>query len=241
MNLRHPITAVQFKRQLSGITTHLMNTHDPSHRINTNSPLVEFGASKPDSESTHFDSYLTHSFCSNALKRSAKVGSSTEGKRVHSHLIKLGYYNVLALQTQLLNVYVKCKQVYDARKLFDEMPARNVVTWNVVICGLADSGRGFRRMLLEMAGPDKITFTSLLRSCIEHDDAEMGRQLHCFIVKSGFCEDCFVNSALVDLHAKFGLVEDARRVFDSVLEKDTVLWNVMVSCYALNGLPEEQR
>ncbi|KAK3028780.1 hypothetical protein RJ639_038001 [Escallonia herrerae] len=85
-----------------------------------------------------------------------------------------------------------------------------------------------------MAGPDKITSTSLLRSCIEHDDAEMGRQLHCFIVKSGFCEDCFVNSA-----AKFGLVEDARLIFDSVLEKDTVLWNVMVSCYALNGLPEE--
>ncbi|CAK9156750.1 unnamed protein product [Ilex paraguariensis] len=130
------------------------------------------------------------------------------------------------------------------------MLVRNIVTWNTLISGLADCGRSFkwnlelgfrciRRMLLEMVRPDHITFTSLLRIGVELNDMEIGRGLHCFIVKLGFFENCLVNAALVDWYAKFGLVEDARRVFDYVLERDLVLWNVMMSCYVLNYIGEE--
>lgn len=201
------------------------------------------------SESTHFNNpYLTQSLCSNALKLSAKKGFLPEGKQLHTSLIKSGYCNaVLSLQNQLLNVYIKCKQVDDALKLFDEILVRNVVTWNILISGLVGCGRSFahlgfcyfKKMVLEMFGPDSTTYTGLLRLCIEQNDVENGRQLHSLIVKSGWCKDCFVGSALVDLYAKFGLVKDARQVFDSVLDRDVVLWNVMVSCYAFNGLGRE--
>lgn len=201
-------------------------------------------------ESTHFNnSYLTDSLISNLLKIAAKRGFP-EGKQIHTHVIKLGFCNLLALENQLLHVYVKCKEVSDACKLFDEMPVRNVVTWNTLICGVADcSGRlksilhlgfhYFRRMALQRVSPDYITFTSLLHTSVELDDIEIGGQLHCVVVKSGWCVDRFVNSALVDLYAKFGLVEDAVRAFDCVLKRDVVLWNVMVSCYVLNGLGEQ--
>uniref|UniRef100_A0A166E514 Pentatricopeptide repeat-containing protein n=1 Tax=Daucus carota subsp. sativus TaxID=79200 RepID=A0A166E514_DAUCS len=94
-------------------------------------------------------------------------------------------------------------------------------------------------MMFEMFVPDSTTFTGLFKLCIEINDIEIGRQLHCLVIKAGLCEDCFVSSVLVDLYAKFGVVEDARKVFDFVLDRDVVLWNVMVSCYALNGLGGE--
>ncbi|CAK7348856.1 unnamed protein product [Dovyalis caffra] len=197
------------------------------------------------------DLHSAHSFCSKALNFAAKMGFLYEGKQVHSHVIKLGFCNVLSLQNQILNVYVKCKEFNYAHRLFDEMHVRNVVTWNTVICGLIDCGGSayesgvhmgfyyFRKMLLDKVGFDAITVNGLLRTCIELDDVKIGRELHCFIVKLGFELNCFVNSALVDLYGKCGLVKEARRVFDKVYCRDLVLWNVMLSCYALNCLGEE--
>lgn len=154
--------------------------------------------------------------------------------------MKLGLCNKLSLQNQVLHVYVKCKAFDDMEKLFDEMRVRNIVTWNTLISGIINCGGNvtpyFRRMLLDNVRLDHITFNSLLRACVQADDIEVGRRLHSFILKVGFGLNCFVSSALVDLYGKCGFVEDARRVFDEVLCRDLVLWNVMVSCYALNCL-----
>lgn len=132
----------------------------------------------------------------------------------------------------------------DALKLFDEILVRNVITWNILISRLVGCGRSFAhlgfcyftKMVLKMFVPDSTTYTGLLRLYIEQNDVENGRQLHSLIVKLGWCKDCFVGSALVDLYAKFGLVKVARHIFDFVLDRDVVMWNVMVSCYAFNGL-----
>ncbi|THG11719.1 pentatricopeptide repeat-containing protein At2g46050, mitochondrial [Camellia sinensis] len=250
------IPTVHFIRLLSTSmtviqTNHNGPNHDPHHKINEPLHLRRFRASMAVSKSTHFmDSLLTHSSFSNALKSSAKMGSLPQGRKLHAHLFKLGYHNVLSLQNQLLNVYVKCKEFYDACKLFDEMLVRNLVTWNTLLSGVSDCGGGFRsihnlgfryfkRMLSQMVVPDCITFASLLRMCVELNDVEIGRQLHCLLMKLGLYIHCFVNSALVDFYSKFGLVGDARCAFDCCLEKDLVLWNGMVSCYALNCLAKE--
>eukprot|EP00257_Ricinus_communis_P027862 XP_025015276.1 pentatricopeptide repeat-containing protein At2g46050, mitochondrial [Ricinus communis] len=187
---------------------------------------------------------------SKALKLSATTGFLQGGIQVHAHLVKLGLYNVLSLQNKILDVYVKCKEFKDAHKLFDEMTVRNVVTWNTVICGLVNCGNNykpclytgfsyFKKMLLDEVGFDPITLNVLFRACLELNGIEIGRQLHCLVVKLGFQLNCLVNSALVDLYGKCGLATEARCVFDDVMYKDLVLWNVMLSCYALNSLAEE--
>jgi pentatricopeptide repeat protein len=56
-----------------------------------------------------------------------------EGKQLHAHLIKFGFCHVLSLQNQILSVYLKCKETEDAEKLFDGLPVRNVVSWNIMI------------------------------------------------------------------------------------------------------------
>ncbi|XAR63038.1 Non-specific serine/threonine protein kinase [Bertholletia excelsa] len=130
------------------------------------------------------------------------------------------------------------------------MSLRDIITWNTLISGVANCEAGFRwilylgfsyfkRMLSEMVRPDYITFISLLAMSNGLNDIEIGRQLHCLLVKLGFGLDKFVIGALLDFYSKFGLVEYARRSFDCCLEKDTVVWNGMVSCYASNSLPKE--
>ncbi|KAL5062309.1 hypothetical protein RYX36_024046 [Vicia faba] len=221
--------------------------------FSSHQPHYPFRASMSIFDQTHFKDHDTiHWFCSNALKISAKKGYLPEGKQLHAHLIKFGFCHVLSLQNQILSVYLKCKETEYAEKLFDGLPVRNVVSWNIMIRGIVGSHDNesdpnrtqlclsyFKRMLLEMVVPDYITFNGLICLCAKFHDAEMGIQVHCFTVKVGFDLDCFVGCALVDFYAKCGFVESARRVFCVVPFRDLVMWNVMISCYTFNCLPEE--
>ncbi|TMX05011.1 hypothetical protein EJD97_003598 [Solanum chilense] len=194
------------------------------------------------------DSCKFHTCIANALKISAKMGDLDEGKCIHGNVIKLGMTNVLSLGNQLLRVYVKCMKFVDACKVFDEMCVRNIVTWNTLICGLRYSaetngylGFGyFKKMLMESVSPDCITFCGLLRLCVElKGGVWLAKELHCATVKLGYDQSCFLGATLVDLYGKFGLIGEARCVLDGVLARDLVLWNVMISCYVMNGLGEE--
>ncbi|XP_077240118.1 pentatricopeptide repeat (PPR-like) superfamily protein [Tasmannia lanceolata] len=223
---------------------------DTSQKGSTFLQSARLTASLGISEDTHDEKTTSTSLFSDALRISAKMGFLPEGKQLHSHAIKSGINHIQSLQNQLLNLYVKCEAFVDAFNLFDEMPKRNVVSWNIMISGLLCcqlckfSSENlpiflFRKMLVGMVEPNYITFISVIGACIERNDIEIGKQVHCRTIKSGFYSNAVVGSALVDLYAKSGSVGDARRVFDKIRSRDLVLWNVMVSCYALNGLGRE--
>lgn len=205
----------------------------------------------PVPDQTQFRDFKTVLFlCFSTLQICARMGFLSELKQIHAHLFKFGLYNVLSLQNQVLHAYFKCMESSDAEKVFEELPVRNVVCWNILIRGIFDCGvchglnpclvfSYFKRMMMEAAAPDYITFNSMIGFCVQLNDIDMGTQLHCFTLKLGFDLDCFVGSALVDLYAKCGLVDNARLVFSCVGFRDLVMWNVMISCYALNYLPQE--
>ncbi|KAK4339299.1 hypothetical protein RND71_040761 [Anisodus tanguticus] len=107
------IPTIYFNQQLLFLTTIVATS---------SSPLARQEASVPTVEPTHNnDSCKSHTCISNALKISAKMGNLDEGKHIHANIIKLGMTNVLSPGNQLLHVYVKCKELVDACKLFDEM------------------------------------------------------------------------------------------------------------------------
>ncbi|XP_048494173.1 pentatricopeptide repeat-containing protein At2g46050, mitochondrial [Beta vulgaris subsp. vulgaris] len=214
------------------------NGQNPPNRIS------RIGVLMNKSELTQYgNAHLTHSFSSLALKLSAIYGVLVEVKQLHSHVIKLGFYEALSMQNQVLYAYVKCGQFRVVDQVFDEMPVRNIVSWNTVISGAVSRvGLGFsyfKRMLLEMVYPDSTTMNALLRSNVVFNELAIGRQLHGFTMRVGLNLDCFVGSAIVDLYGKFGLVSDSQFAFDEMKLRDLVSWNVMVSVYSLNGLVKE--
>ena len=63
----------------------------------------------------------------------------------------------------------------------------------------------------------------------------VGRQVHCQCIKSGFVDDVSVGTALVDMYMKIENVEDGRRFFDEMGKRNVVSWTSLLSCYARNG------
>ncbi|KAA8546907.1 hypothetical protein F0562_003336 [Nyssa sinensis] len=66
-----------------------------------------------------------------------------------------------------------------------------------------------------------------------------GQQFHNQLIKTGQDFDPFVTNALVDMYAKCGSIEGARKMFSSTIWRDVVCWNSMISTYAQHGEAEE--
>lgn len=58
-----------------------------------------------------------------------------EDKEVHKEIATIGYESNLFSGNALVDMCIKCGNVEDAQKLFDERPERNVIPWNTMIAG----------------------------------------------------------------------------------------------------------
>lgn len=168
-------------------------------------------------------------------------------KRVFNFMIKSGFEPDQYLRNRMLLMHVKCKMMIDARYLFDEMPERNVVSWNTIIGGLVDSGdyveafRLFITMWEEYSGLGVgcRSFATMIRASSGLELIYPGRQLHSITVKLGIAGDVFLSCALIDMYSKCGSIDDAQCVFDLMPSKTTVGWNSIIAGYALHGYSEE--
>nr|UPT48951.1 pentatricopeptide repeat protein AaPPR1163 [Agave angustifolia] len=132
-----------------------------------------------------------------------------------------------------------------ARKVFDEITDRDLVSWNSMISGCV--GMGFAREAVELfrgmreAGfePCERTLASVLKACGSLGDKELGKELEGFVEERGVEVESFVGSALVNMHGKCGDLVSARRVFDGMKKRELAVWNSMITGYAQNGMPQE--
>ncbi|KAH9287895.1 hypothetical protein KI387_032012 [Taxus chinensis] len=121
----------------------------------------------------------------------------------------------------------------------------NLVTWNTMIAGYAQNGFPNEAIELlyqmQLAGVewDAVTLASVLPACVALAALQQGKEIHCQILRKGFYSSVFVGSALLDMYCKCGNIEIARRVFDNMLERDAVSWNVMMVGYGVHGHGEE--
>ncbi|KAJ7295918.1 hypothetical protein O6H91_Y155500 [Diphasiastrum complanatum] len=179
------------------------------------------------------------------LKACASTGSLEQGRQLHSYIIRSGFESDVIVGSALVDMYAKCGSIVHARQAFDKMSERDVVSWNAMIAGYAQQGHGkdalalYELMKQEGVQADDVTYVVLLKACASIAALGQGKQLHAHIIRDGFDLDVFVGSALVDMYAKCGCLENAREVFDNMHERDVVSWNAMISGSALQGLGKE--
>ncbi|XP_039121654.1 pentatricopeptide repeat-containing protein At2g27610 [Dioscorea cayenensis subsp. rotundata] len=163
------------------------------------------------------------------------------GRQLHCCCIKLGCAADVSVGTALIDMYMKCDCVGDARKVFDFMPERNVVSWTSLITGYTQSGLPdvvvdlFARMQVEGVWPNSYTFASVLTSVAARGAVDEGKQAHAQLIKFGNQSTVFVCNSLMNMYSKCGCVDDANAVFESVENKDVVSWNSMIAGLVLNG------
>eukprot|EP01018_Ginkgo_biloba_P036819 Gb_28171 [translate_table: standard] len=167
----------------------------------------------------------------------------SEGKLVHAHIIQTGFKcRDVFLCNTLVSMYSKCTNVVDGRRVFDQLPKRNVVSWTSMIAAYAKQGHAeeawklFNQMQRTGIQPNHFTFASVLPACA---NLAALKGIHEEIIRSGFQYDVFLGNSLVDTYAKCGSIENARCVFDKMLQRDVISWTAMIAGYAQSGHVDE--
>ncbi|XP_058083653.1 pentatricopeptide repeat-containing protein At4g15720 [Magnolia sinica] len=159
----------------------------------------------------------------------------------HSTILKSGLSNDTFTNNHLLNSYLKLHQIEHARQLFDEMPQRNVVSWTALMAGYIDVGQPdealclFNNMPRNKIRPNAFTLATAVNSCSVLSDLKTGRKIHAHAEIAGFRSNLVVSTALIDMYGKSNDVDNARRVFDEMVDKNVVSWTSMISAYAQNA------
>eukprot|EP01018_Ginkgo_biloba_P027163 Gb_22477 [translate_table: standard] len=179
------------------------------------------------------------------LQECIKKKVLSEGKLVHAHMNEKGFLTDSLLLNTLVNMYIKCGSLANARRVFDQMSQRDVLSWTIMIAAYARHGFAkealalFCQMPQTGIQPNQFTFASVLPACANLAALEQGKDIHEEIIRSGFQCDLFVANALVDMYAKCGHIENARDVFDKMPQRDVVSWTAIITGCAQNGHVDE--
>lgn len=134
---------------------------------------------------------------------------------------------------------------FEALRAFARMPQRDNVSWNTLISVFSQHGLAVRclSMFVEMCNlgfrPIFMTYGSVLSACASISDLQWGAHLHARILRMEHSLDAFLGSGLIDMYAKCGCLGLAKRVFDSVGERNQVSWTCLIAGVAQFGLGED--
>jgi len=69
------------------------------------------------------------------------VGALEEGKHVHEQIIHCGFESDIFVGSSLIDMYVKCRAVEDAQRVFNMITTCNLAAWNAMLRGYAMHGQ----------------------------------------------------------------------------------------------------
>ncbi|KAK2988863.1 hypothetical protein RJ640_005816 [Escallonia rubra] len=176
-----------------------------------------------------------------------KLGSIVDGNLIHDYVVQNGYNAHVTIANALISMYVKMGRLDLGHEVFSDLVARDVVSWNTLITGYAQSGNWMEAFDLFLCMreatnvvPNKVTLLGLLSACGQAENLGFGMSIHGHLIRAGLLSDFRLGTAVVDMYAKCESFDRARAVFEEDLfEKTLVSWNSLIAGYTRNGYAEE--
>ncbi|KAH6761062.1 Pentatricopeptide repeat superfamily protein [Perilla frutescens var. frutescens] len=166
-------------------------------------------------------------------------------KQIHAQSLKFGISSEGKLGNSILDLYAKCGHMDYSRKVFLHLEKRDGLAWNSIMS--MKSRKGFLIDVLEdfvsmwssgVAG-NQFSFAIVLSACAKLMDLELGKLVHCALMKMGFETEAYCEGALIDMYAKCGYLVVAKRIFDGAMYPDKVSCTAMISGFSQVGLINE--
>ncbi|KAM1660824.1 hypothetical protein COP2_003838 [Malus domestica] len=194
-----------------------------------------------DNESVSPDNYAVTS----VLKACGFGLALEEGRGIHAQVLKLGLSSNRSVRMKLLDLYGKCGEFEHARRVFDEMPDRDVVASTVMITSFADYGlieeaigvfnRARSKDTRNNVRPNEVTVVCVLSACSYLGALELGRWVHSYIDKYDIEFNYIVGGALINMCSRCGDIDEALAVFGKMKERDVSSYNSMIEGLAMHG------
>ncbi|KAM1722783.1 hypothetical protein ACFX11_021448 [Malus domestica] len=171
-----------------------------------------------------------------------------EGKQLHCRVVKDGWVesNVFVANA-LVDLYSACGSLIDATEAFEAIQMEDVISWNSIIWVCAENGllldalKLFVEMQFWEKRPSIRSFIGFLNLASRTENIELGKQMHSYVLKSGFGHggSVHVQSALIDMYGKCVDIESSVSIYESVGEKTLESCNSLMTSLLHCGVIED--
>ncbi|KAK8702062.1 hypothetical protein V6N13_020432 [Hibiscus sabdariffa] len=177
-----------------------------------------------------------------AIKACVGLSFLKDGKLIHSIAVKFGLEGDPYVAPALGKMYGQLGSLRDARKVFEGFPERNSILWGTMMEGYLKFSEQlqvfelFRRMKESVVELDAFTVGGLVRACGMVSADKEGKMFHGLCIKMNFIDsNVYLQTSLIDMYLKCGLIDFGMKLFQETGERDVVLWSSMISGLAKNG------
>lgn len=135
------------------------------------------------------EAQITNFVFPSVLRACAGFGDMFIGAKVHGRIIKCGFDNDPFIETSLLGLYGELGCLTDARKVFDDIPVRDLVSWSSIISSYVDKGEAnealemFRLLVNERVKLDWVIMLSVTEACSKLGILKLAKSIHGYIVR----------------------------------------------------------
>ncbi|KAL6342015.1 hypothetical protein AAG906_038261 [Vitis piasezkii] len=181
-----------------------------------------------------------------ALPACSKLAALRQGKEIHQFIIRCGLDTCNFILNSLIDMYGRCGSIQKSRRIFDLMPQRDLVSWNVMISVYGMHGFGmdavnlfqhFRTMGLK---PNHITFTNLLSACSHSGLIEEGWK-YFKMMKTEYAMDPAVEqyACMVDLLSRAGQFNETLEFIEKMpFEPNAAVWGSLLGACRIHCNPD---
>ncbi|XP_024978452.1 pentatricopeptide repeat-containing protein At1g08070, chloroplastic-like [Cynara cardunculus var. scolymus] len=181
------------------------------------------------------------------LKASGIVKDENTGCIIHGHVVKCGFYSNVFVGNALVAFYAKCKMIEACRRVFEEIPQKDLVSWNAIISGYTTNGCFIEALELfhallhdeSIGAPEHASLVAILPACTQAADVRLGFWIHCYTIKTGLANDAMLGSGLIAMYGNCGHLDYACHVFDQIPERNIMVWTAMMRSCGMHGNAEK--
>nr|KYP65785.1 hypothetical protein KK1_012051 [Cajanus cajan] len=179
------------------------------------------------------------------LKAVSCVGDLVTGAKLHGRIVASGLTTDHVIATSLLGMYGDLGCLSGARKVFDEMRVRDLVSWSSVISCYIENGwpmaglEMLRWMVSEGIGPDSVTMVSVAEACGKVGCLRLAKSVHGYVIRKEMDGYASLRNCLIVMYSQCGYLSGAKGVFESLADRSTACWTSMISSCNQNGCFEE--
>ena len=163
------------------------------------------------------------------------------GREVHAYVLKTkSYSKQIFIQSALIDMYCKCGDMENGRRVFYRSKERNAICWTALMSGYVVNGRleqALRSIVwMQQEGnrPDVVTVATVLPVCTQLQALNQGKEVHAYAVKNYFLGNISIVSSLMMMYSKCGVLDYSVRLFDGMRHRNVILWTAMIDSYVEN-------
>ncbi|KAF8728906.1 hypothetical protein HU200_018202 [Digitaria exilis] len=173
----------------------------------------------------------------------AQCGDERGAKSAHCYVMRRGWdAGDIISGNAMVDMYAKLSKIEAAQRVFDNLPARDVVSWNTLITGYMQNGLSNEAIKTynHMRNHEGLklvqgTFVSVLPAYSNLGALQQGMRMHALSIKTGLNLDVYVSTCLIDLYAKCAKLAEALILFEHMPRRSTGTWNAIIAGLGVHG------